>query len=90
MNHELLILGVNGGARTLSLWSHSPVLCQLSYAHHIDCGYKTVDFGLGHSPIYNLQSPISWRAWPDLNGRHTAPEAVALSGLSYRRESLTC
>ena len=28
------LLGVNGGARTLSLWSHSPVLCQLSYAHH--------------------------------------------------------
>ena len=29
---------------------------------------------------------IEWRAWGDLNTRHTAPEAVALSGLSYRRK----
>src|SRR3989337_1657689 len=34
VNCQLSFVGVNGGARTLSLWSHSPVLCQLSYAHH--------------------------------------------------------
>ena len=79
MNHELLIVGVNGGARTLSLWSHSPVLCQLSYAHHGVSG-----------DLKRESSILFWRAWPDLNGRHTAPEAVALSGLSYRREKLTC
>jgi hypothetical protein len=55
------------------------VLCQLSYAHHGVSG-----------DLKRESSILFWRAWPDLNGRHTAPEAVALSGLSYRRESLTC
>jgi hypothetical protein len=41
--------------------------------------------------IFSFRIPHSafgiryWRAWGDLNTRHTAPEAVALSGLSYRR-----
>ena len=26
-----------------------------------------------------------WRAWRDLNSRHSEPESDALSGLSYRR-----
>ena len=40
------------------------------------------------SSIAHHQSQIVWRAWGDLNTRHTAPEAVALSGLSYRRKVL--
>ena len=29
-----------------------------------------------------------WRAWRDLNSRHSEPESDALSELSYRRERL--
>jgi hypothetical protein len=39
---------------------------------------------LSHSALCIHHSP--WRAWGDLNTRPTAPEAVALSGLSYRRQ----
>ena len=47
-----------------------------------------------HDPLQIWQwvprhSAFAWRARGDLNTRHTAPEAVALSGLSYRRKPFT-
>ena len=45
-----------------------------------ECGIQVF-----HSAFRIPHSPFVWRAWGDLNTRHTAPEAVALSGLSYRR-----
>jgi hypothetical protein len=46
---------------------------------------RIAEFLSVHSAFRIRQSAFSWRAWGDLNTRHTAPEAVALSGLSYRR-----
>ena len=43
-----------------------------------ECGARDP---VAHSAFRNR----TWCAWGDLNARHTAPEAVALSGLSYRR-----
>src|SRR5574337_529973 len=63
----------------------------LSYAHHSNRVHSLegrVESFRSPTP-YALNPFFYWRAWPDLNGRHTAPEAVALSGLSYRRENPT-
>ena len=56
---------MSGGFRTHSLWSHSPALCQLSYAHHYniqDCGFviedSLLDTDLQTIEILNPQSQL--------------------------------
>ena len=45
---------------------------------------------LKHYKLAMVQDIVGekWRAWRDLNSRHSEPESDALSELSYRRERL--
>jgi hypothetical protein len=69
--------GVDDGDRTRDSWIHSPVLYQLSYAHHL---LRRNEYIQGE-PLAQV-----WSGREDLNLRLPAPKAGALPGCATPRK----